>query len=201
VRFTYGFDWQWDAPRWRVKTSIGQSFRLTNESTLLPDGTGLSTKSSDIVGRTEIQYRNFIKLTHRFRIDKDNISFRRNEVDAAIGNQRTYLELGYSLLNRNISSTIEDLKDSEELRAAGRVAFARYWSLFGSGVFNLGQSTNQTQIVAKGFQPLRTRLGLAYQDDCLELGLTWRRDFVTTGDAQRGDTFELRFAFRNLGFR
>ncbi len=201
VRFTYGFDWQWDAPRWRVKTSIGQSFRLTNEPTLLPDGTGLSTKSSDFVGRTEIQYRNFVKLTHRFRIDKDNFTFRRNEIDAAIGNQRTYVELGYSLLNRNISSTIEDLKDSEELRAAGRVAFARYWSLFGSGVFNLGQSSNQTQVVATGFQPLRTRLGLAYQDDCLELGLTWRRDFVTTGDAQRGDTFELRFAFRNLGFR
>ena len=25
VRFTYGFDWQFEAPRWRVKTTIGQS--------------------------------------------------------------------------------------------------------------------------------------------------------------------------------
>ena len=47
----------------------------------------------------------------------------------------------------------------------------------------------------------RTRLGLAYQDDCLELGLTWRREFVTTGDAKKGDIFEVRFALRNLGFR
>jgi LPS-assembly protein len=201
VRFTYGLDWQFEAPRWRVKSSLGQSIRLTSNPTLLPDGTGLANKVSDIVGRTEVQYRNFFKLTHRFRLDKDSLAFRRNEVDAAIGSQSTYLEVGYSLLNRNISSTIEDLKDSEELRVAGRVAFANYWSLFGSGVFSVSESSNQAHIITRGFEPLRTRLGVAYQDDCLELGLTWRRDFVTTGDARRGDTFELRFAFRNLGFR
>jgi LPS-assembly protein len=201
VRFTYGIDWQFDAPRWKVKTSIGQSFRLTSKPTLLPEGTGLSNRSSDIVGRTEVRYRNFVKLTHRFRIDKDSFAFRRNEVDATIGSQRTYLEVGYSLLDRNISPAIEDLRDSEELRAAGRIAIKRYWSLFGSGVFNIGQSTSRLQPLPQGFEPLRTRLGVAYQDDCLEFGITWRRDFVATGDAQKGDTFEFRIALRNLGFR
>ena len=201
VRFTYGFDWQFEAPRWRIKTTIGQSFRLTSKASLLPDGTGLSNRSSDVVGRTEVQYRNFLKFTHRFRLDKDTLAFRRNEIDAAIGNQRTYLEIGYSRLNRNIAAGIEDLKDSEELRAAGRIAFARYWSLFGSGVVNLRETDSLTQRVTRSVEPLRTRLGLAYQDDCLELGLTWRRDFVATGDAKKGDTFEIRFALRNLGFR
>jgi LPS-assembly protein len=98
-----------------------------------------------------------------------------------------------------LNSAIEDLKDSEELRAAGRIAFARYWSLFGSGVFSLSENAKDIQLIGKGFQPLRTRLGIGYQDDCLELGLTWRRDFVTTGDARQGDTFEIRFALRNLG--
>ncbi len=201
VRFTYGIDWQFEAPRWRVKTTVGQSFRLTSKPSLLPAGTGLSNRSSDIVGRTEVQYRNFVKLTHRFRLDTNGIGFRRNEIDATIGSQRTYLEVGYSKLNRNISTTIEDLRDSEELRAAARIAFARYWSLFGSGVVNLGESTNSSVPALDNFQPLRTRVGVAYQDDCLELGLTWRRDFVTTGDAKKGDIFEVRFALRNLGFR
>jgi len=201
VRFTFGVDWQFEAPRWRIKSTIGQSYRLTSNATLLPDGTGLSNRTSDIVGRTEIEYRNFVKLTHRFRIDKDSGAFRRNEIDASIGSQSTYLEVGYSRLDRNISANIEDLKDSEELRAAGRVAFARYWSLFGSGVVNLNENANDSQLTGKKFQPLRTRLGLAYQDDCLELGLTWRRDFITNGDAKKGDTFEIRFALRNIGFR
>ncbi len=201
VRFTFGLDWQFEAPRWRIKSTIGQSYRLTSNATLLPDGTGLSNRTSDIVGRTEIEYRNFVKLTHRFRIDKDNGAFRRNEIDASFGSQSTYIELGYSRLDRNISANIEDLKDSEELRAAGRVAFARYWSLFGSGVVNLRENANGAQLTSRGFEPLRTRLGIAYQDDCLELGLTWRRDFITNGDAKKGDTFEIRFALRNLGFR
>lgn len=200
VRFTYGFDWQFERPRWRVKTTVGQSFRLSREPTILPDGTGLSKRLSDIVGRTEIRYRDFVKLTHRFRLDQDNLAIRRNEVDATIGSHRTYVEVGYVRLNRNIEE-LEDLQDREELRFAGRVAFARYWSLFGAGVINLTDRREDPGSTSDGFEPLRTRLGIAYRDDCLELALTWRRDYVATGDARRGDTFQIRFALRNIGFR
>lgn len=200
VRFTYGFDWQFEAPNWKIKTTVGQSYRLTSEPTLLPDGTGLSSRTSDIVGRTEVYYRGFLKVTHRFRLDKDSFAFRRNEFDATIGDNRTYAEIGYIKLNRNIT-TIEDLQDREELRVAGRVAFARYWSLFGSAVVNLTDRNEDPSNTSDGFQPLRTRLGAAYQDDCLEIALTWRRDYVATGDAKKGNTFQLYFAFRNLGFR
>jgi LPS-assembly protein len=200
VRFTYGFDWQLEAPRWKIKTTIGQSYRLTSEPTLLPDGTGLSDRTSDIVGRTEVYYRGFLKLTHRFRLDKDNFAVRRNEFDAAIGDNRTYAEVGYLRLNRDIT-TLEDLQDREELRFAGRVAFQRYWSVFGSAVVNLTDRQEDPSNQSDGFQPLRTRLGVAYQDDCLELAFTWRRDYVATGDARRGNVFQLYFAVRNLGFK
>lgn len=201
VRFTYGFDWQYDRPGWRIATTIGQSYRLTNRRSLLPDGTGLSNRSSDIVGRTEVRFRDFVRFTHRFRLDKDNFAVRRNEIDAAVGNERTYAEVGYLRLNRDISATAEDLKDREELRIAGRVAFARHWSVFGSGVFNLTSAKEDPTATTDGFQALRTRLGVAYQDDCLDLALTWRRDFVATGDARRGNTFQVSIAVRNLGFR
>lgn len=201
VRFTYGIDWQFERPGWRVNTTIGQSYRLTNLPTLLPDGTGLSSRTSDIVGRTEVRFRDVVKFTHRFRLDKDNFAVRRNEFDAAVGTQRTYLEVGYLRLNRDISGGIEDLKDREELRLAGRVGFARYWSVFGSGVFDLTGHSDDPTLNNDGFQPIRTRLGVAYQDDCLEFDLTWRRDYVATGDARKGNTFQIHIAVRNLGFR
>lgn len=201
VRITYGLDWQFELPRWRIKTTIGQSFRLTEEATILPDGTGLSNRTSDIVGRTEVRYRDFINLVHRFRLDKDNLAVRRNEFDAVIGDHRTYAEIGYVRLNRDIAAGLEDLQDREELRAAGRVAFARYWSLFGSAVINLTDRKEDPSFGSDGFQPLRTRLGIAYQDDCIELAVTWRRDYVATGDARRGDSFQFRFSLKNLGFR
>lgn len=201
VRFTYGLDWQFERPRWRVKSTIGQSYRLTSKPTLLPNGTGLTSRTSDIVGRTEIRYRDFIKLTHRFRIDKDNFAPRRNEFDATIGSERTYAEVGYLRLNRNAGTLLEDLQDREELRLAGRIAFARYWSLFGSGVFNLTNRNEDPSLRSDGFEPLRSRIGAAYQDDCLEFGVTWKRDYIATGDAKKGNTFLIYFALKNLGRR
>ena len=200
ARVTYGFDWSLRIPDWELKTNVGQSYRLDSDRDILPVGTGLSERFSDFVGRTEVRYKNFLKFTHRFRLDKDNLAIRRNEIDATVGSSRTYAEIGYVRLDRDITQ-VEDLQDREELRGAVRVAFANYWSLFGSGVFNLTDREEDPTLASDGFDPIRTRLGIAYQDDCLELGVTWRRDYITAGDAERGDTFQFYFSLRNLGFR
>ena len=200
ARVTYGFDWKLRRPGVEIFTTLGQSYRLDNDREIFPDGTGLSEKVSDFVGRTQVRYRDFVKLTHRYRLDKDNLAVRRNEFDATVGTSRTYAEVGYLRLNRNIE-TVEDLQDREELRTALRFAFANYWSVFGSGVFNLTNREEDPSLSSDGFQPIRTRLGVAYQDDCLELGATWRRDYIAAGDARRGDTFQLYFNLKNLGFR
>ena len=200
VRLTYGLDWELQRPGWRVKTTVGQSYRFDTQRAILPDGTGLSERVSDFVGRAELRFKDTVKLTHRFRIDKDNFQVRRNEFDATVGNSRTYVEVGYLRLNRDIED-FEDLQDREELRAAARVAFARHWSIFGSGIVNLTDRNEDPTFSSDGFEPIRTRLGIAYRDECLEFGFTWRRDYVTAGDAERGDTFQLTFALRNLGLR
>lgn len=200
VRFTYGVDWQWQAPGWRINSTIGQSYRLTSKPTLFPDGTGLSNRASDVVGRTEVRFRDFVKLTHRFRLDKDSLAIRRNEFDATVGGTRTYAEVGYLRLNRDIT-TVEDLQDREELRFSARAAITKNWSVFGSGVVNLTDRNEDPLNTSDGWQPLRTRLGVSYEDECTEIALTWQRDFVATGDARRGNTFQIYFALRNLGIR
>jgi LPS-assembly protein len=201
ARVTYGADWQVDFPNWRIKANIGQSYRLTDKPTLFPNGTGLTEQFSDWVGRTEVRYKDFLKFTHRYRVDKDNFAVRRNEIDATLGSGRTYVELGYLRLNRDIDINFEDLQDREELRAAGRVAFAKYWSVFGSAVVNLTNRDEDPSFTSDGFEPLRTRLGIAYEDDCMEFGVTWRRDYVAVADADRGNSFRLYFSLKNLGFR
>lgn len=200
VRFTYGFDWQLERPGLMIKTTVGQSYRLTREPTLLPEGTGLSNRWSDFVGRTEIRFRDFVSFTHRFRLDKDSLAVRRNEFDATVGSKKTYVEVSYLRLNRDIDA-LEDLQDREEVRVAGRLQIGNYWSLFGAAVVNLTNKEEDPSFTSDGFEPLRTRLGVAYQDDCLEFGVTWRRDYADSGDARLGNTFQLFFALRNLGFK
>jgi LPS-assembly protein len=109
------------------------------------------------------------------------------------------LQAGYLKLNRNIGPTLEDLNDREEIRLAGRVRLARFWSVFGSTILDLTGTNEDPTIVSDGFDPIRHRLGVSYDDDCLSLSLTWRRDYQPVGDSQRGNSFLFRLAFRNLG--
>jgi LPS-assembly protein len=199
ARVTYGFDWSLDLPSFSVQTTIGQSYRLNRKPSIFPVGTGLSERFSDIVGRTTVRYGSWLRLTHRFRIDKDGFALRRNEVDASIGGRRTYAEIGYLRLNRDIPTTLEDLRDREEIRLGGRVQITRYWSVFGSTVIDLTGQREDPTTSADGYEPVRHRIGITYEDECLEIGVTWKRDYERVGDFRRGNTFLFRVALKNLG--
>ncbi len=199
ARITYGLDWGFDAPKWRVESNIGQSYRLKTNASIFPDGTGLNGKISDIVGRTSIRYKRFLQLTHRYRLDKDSFAIRRNEVDLTLGSNRTYTTIGYLRLNRDIGSNLEDLRDREEIRLGGRAQITRHWSVFGSTIVDMTDRAEDPLSLADGFQPIRHRLGFEFEDDCVRIALTWKRDYDASGDARRGNTFLLRLSFRNLG--
>jgi LPS-assembly protein len=198
-RVTYGAEWSYDRPSLSISTIVGQSLRISSEPGIFPEGTGLTDPLSDVVGRSRVRYGNFLDLTHRYRLDKDNFAVRRNEVDLTIGSTETYAQIGYIRLNRNIDETAEDLRDKEELRLAGRVKFARYWSVFGATVLDLTDKDEDPFSRADGFEPVRNRLGIAYEDDCLELGVTWRRDYERLGEFRAGSTFALQIALKGLG--
>ncbi len=198
-RATYGVEWAADLPGLSIDAQVGQSYRLDDRPTILYPGTGLSDRLSDIVGRTEVRFRDFVSLVHRYRLDKDDLAVRRNEVDATIGSRATYLLLGYLRLNRNIVPVTEDLLNSEEARVAGRVQISRFWSAFGSTVIDLTDRKEDPTSLADGFEPVRTRAGVQYEDDCLRLGFTWRRDYQATGDAKAGNSYLLTLAFTSLG--
>ncbi|MDP1026148.1 LPS assembly protein LptD [Sphingomonas sp. KR1UV-12] len=198
TRATYGAEYGLVLPGFTLDAVIGQSYRLNARPSILPDGTGLSDRFSDYVGRTELRFRDFVSIVHRYRLDKDGFAVRRNEVDATVGSRSTYALVGYLKLNRNIT-TVEDLRDREELRVAGRVQFARFWSAFGSAIVDLTNKAEDPLSLADGFDPIRHRLGVQYEDDCLRLGVTWRRDYRQIGDARRGNTFLLTLGLTNLG--
>ena len=198
-RVTYGADWSLDRPNLSITTTIGQSYRLVNRPGIFPQGTGLTDRWSDIVGRTSIRYGRLLELTHRFRIDKDNFAVRRNEIDLTIGTTQTYAQIGYLKLNRDIDPTIEDLRDVEEVRVAGRILITRYWSVFGAAVVDLTDKNEDPLSAADGWEPVRERLGIQYEDECLQIGITWKRDYERIGTFRAGNTFGLHLALKGIG--
>lgn len=197
MRLTYGLDYTLERARWQLRAQIGQSYRLDGKPGLFPEGVGLTDRTSDVVGRTTLKYGRLVELTHRYRLDKDSSRFRRNEIDLAVGTSRTYATLGYAKLTRGF--TLEELEDREEVRVGGRVAFAKYWSIFGSAIVDLTSRRESPLTGADGFEPVRHRIGAQYEDECFRFGLSWRRDYVGDRDFRAGSTYLLTLAFKNLG--
>ena len=197
ARVTYGGKWNLERPNMRASFEVGQSYRLDDKTDIFPVGTGLSGNFSDVVGRASLRIGNFVDLTDRFRLDKNDGQIRRNEVDLTVGSTRTYATVGYVRLNRDIQ--IEDLEDREELRAGARVQLTRYWSIIASAIVDLTSKDEDPLSLADGFEPVRNRVGIAYEDECFQLEFSWRRDYTQDRDFRQGNTYTLKIAFKNLG--
>jgi LPS-assembly protein len=197
ARITYGADWRWTRPGVIVTAQAGQSYRLDGDSDLFPEGTGLAGRLSDFVGRVAVRLGRNVEVTQRLRLDKDSLAIRRNETDVAIGSRRTFVSVGYLRYNRNIA--LEDLTDHEEVRAGARVAFGRYWALFGSAVVDLTSPGEDPLTTNDGWQPIRGRVGVSYTDECFNIALTIRRNYIDLPNQRQGNVILFTLALRNLG--
>ncbi|HEY0270062.1 MAG TPA: LPS assembly protein LptD [Sphingomonas sp.] len=202
ARVTYGVEYALDLPRFSLRSEIGQTYRFSGNLGIFPDGTGLSDRTSDIVSRATVRYGSFVSFTERLRLDKTTMAVRRNEADLTLGSAKTYIEAGYIHLARHIDPAIEDLRDHQEVRLGGRIGMFKRWSLYGSTTIDLtGPSEDPTDPLANpgDFDPVQSRIGLDYTDDCFEFSINWHREYNAFGDGRRGSTVELTLAFRNLG--
>ncbi len=196
MRFTYGLQYTLARPNVALSAEIGQSLRLTGDGSEFPLGTGVSDAFSDWVGRTTLKIGTFFDITHRYRIDAKNFAMRRNEIDFTMGSRSNYIVFGYSQLNRNIQ--LEDLEDRSELRVGARVAFAQFWSAFGSAIVDVTPTGTGPDPLSDGWRPIRHRAGIEYEDECFRIGVAWRKDYVSDRDFRAGNTYMLTLAFKSL---
>ena len=186
-RINYGLRWTVESGKWHSMLFVAQSYRLSNQESLFGQGSGLEGKFSDIVGRMEVGIEDLAQIIYRFRIDKDDNSFRRNEVDAVFGKGENILSVGYYQLNRG--EDFIGLEDREEIRIAGSYNIKGNWTVYGDVTRNL---TN-------GDVPIAQRLGLRYRDECLEFSLAWRKTFTSDRDIMPGSSIMFRINLKHLG--
>lgn len=187
TRFNYGLRWSVYGSRVQSEVMIGQSFRFNDAELIFPDGSGLSESLSDFVGKWNVTIDDFIDLSHRFRLDKDTLRVRRNEIDASFGSEKARLTVGYFQLNRNRQN--EGLLDREEVRASARYRIKGNWTLFGDVTRNL----------TGGSHPIAHGLGLLYTDECLEISLAWQKSFTADRDFNPGTSVMFRISLKHLG--
>jgi LPS-assembly protein len=159
---------------------VGQSLRLRDDTTF-PAGSGLNKEKSDYVGRLSMSPVQHVTLIDRVRLDQSSLGLRRHEIIAGIGPPAFNISLSYAALDKSLFS--DELGNRE---AASITAFARltqHWSVSASHFQDLGPNGGS----------LRSRVGLRYTDECLDVYLFADRDFTTQGDLVPSTTYGIRF--------
>lgn len=188
-RIDYGFTWSGTLNgRGQASAFLGQSYRFSDiDDGLFPAGSGVEDRLSDIVGRVHLNPIDHVNLLYRFRLDKDNLQSRRNELGAFIGPPALNLGLNYLFIAAEDEGETE-FGDREEIDARVSSELTDYWSVFVSGTRDL--QLNKT---------LEARVGVAYSDECFTIETIGRRSFFSDRDVSSDTSFFVRIVFKHLG--
>lgn len=186
TRFDYGLDWTLLTDDFgQSNIFVGQSYQIDPNDEFGRDS-GLDDNFSDYVGRVRIQPIDYLDLVYRFRIDKDDFSTSRNELDARLGPPALNFEVNYIDLTEE--SDEFDLERREELLVRLNSRLSEYWSVFVSHRRDLELE-----------QSLVTQAGLLYQDECFLIEAIARRSFFEDREIEPEDSIFLRFGLKHLG--
>ena len=173
--------------RGRITAFIGQSFRVKADSTFEP-GSGLEDNWSDFVGRVNVSPAKLLDLSYRFRLDRDNLSARRSEVDVTAGPDWLRLYLGYLSLDDAPADLDDEVGKREELTASVRAALGSNWALTAR---NRRDLTNEDTI--------NTGVGIIYQDECIFFSTEIDRRFTQDRDLKPETSIKFTIKLKHLG--
>lgn len=163
---------------------VGQTLRLRENSTFSA-ASGLQDEKSDYVGRLSLSPSDNFRLDHRFRLDQDDLTIRRNEVDLSATWGPLNTTVGYAFLDQSLSAA---LGDREEITGTASYQFADYWSVRGS-----------TRRDIQASQTISNNIGLYYGDECFNIGLAYDQQFTRDQDIEPTNTIMLTIMFKHLG--
>ncbi|PWR23683.1 LPS-assembly protein LptD [Zavarzinia compransoris] len=166
---------------------LGESFEFTDEKDVYEYGKGLGDGRSDFVGAITFTPTYWLDLQHNFRLDKDDLSFNRNDIRATINGKRLQATIGYTAVKEQ--TAVPAQADRDEIYVTAGLKLDEYWTVYGDTRHRLNDDEGA----------LSTGLGLFYTDECVELGAMYRRDTTRDRDVTPDTSVSLILRLRNLG--
>jgi len=185
-RINYGLKWGLVGSKGGHTTVFaGQSYRLKDDDTFA-DGSGLEGHLSDFVGRVNISPGSHLDLIYRTRLDKDNLSPKRNEVQMSAGPPALRLSTNYVFFDSQDDS---EFSGREEISGNVSTKLNRLWRSSFAGRYDL-----------EGDGELRSlALNLTYECECFTFSTTLSRQFYEDRDLRPNDTILFKLTFKTLG--
>jgi LPS-assembly protein len=189
---------------------VGQSYRAETNP-FLPPGSGANDRLSDVVGRVTLAPSSYLDLIYRFRLDKDTLDNRLQEIGINTGPNTFRVGASYLLMPAEPPSDVITVPGSgqtilygkrEQLNFNATLHLTQYWSLVGLETLNLTNSSNIVNGVATpqaNSASLTASISALYQDECMGFIATFSQSGIRNGDVTPGYGVLLSVVFKNIG--
>lgn len=170
-----------------VTAALGQSHDLASHPNY-PDGSGLETQNSDIVGSVSALVPGWTDLAYSVRLDNATYDPREHDLRMNVGPGWLQGSVSYLYAEQSATDPLAS-PTRQEVTVGSHWTFLPHWTISGSHRHDLERSDGA----------LASSVNLVYQDECLTFSLIAQRDHVARSGLDSGDSIFFRLIFRNIG--
>jgi LPS-assembly protein len=164
---------------------VGQSYR-GKEDQVFTGGTGLDDNVSDYVGRVIHTIDRDFYTNFRFRVDKDNLAFKRSELGFIMDLDWAQFNTDYTFID-GIAGAV----DRQEVNASTYFKINDQWAFLAEGRRNLDNDNNSGWVFVSS--------GVEYTDDCITTTVEINREFTRDRDIEPTTNLLFKISLKNLG--
>lgn len=178
-RANAGFRGVYYFPSGSTELLVGEAFRLKPDPAFGPV-VGISDNTSDVIGRFTIKFPPHFSLTNRVDVDQTTGEVRRNEVylDGTWG--RSVVEIAYLKLSQEEAAL--GLQSREEVNGQATIGLFTHWAAFAGARRDIEND-----------RMIDDEFGIGYEDECIGVSISYRRDYTTDRDVPPSTSVLLRF--------
>jgi LPS-assembly protein len=186
-RVDYGIKWTGTLDSGgSAQAFLGQSYRFTENHDAFSEGSGLEDKSSDLVGRVQLQPFEDLDVLYRFRLDKDDLQAQRSELGVDIGPPALNLDLSYFFIKNDADT--DEFGDREEVSFGVSSRLNENWTI---------GFRHRRDLIED--QALRSAVSLTYADECFLIEGVAQRTNYRDREVEEDDSVFVRVVFKHLG--
>lgn len=187
-RVNYGVKWGAYGPSFgRLEALFGQTYHASSQG-LFTEDSGLQDNFSDFVGRVLVRPNANLSVLYRFRLDKETLELRRNELSAVAGPPILRGSISYTgVAGRTLWEGGAEQREDLALGISSEIS--RYWRASARMHHDLSSGGGLRYVGAM----------VEYEDECFIFTLDGAREYTYDRDYEGGYAVALRFTLKTLG--
>ena len=188
-RLNYGFQWTAyhnSAQNRSLSLLLGQTYRF-HDTEEMSDVMGYSNHLSDYIGRIHMNYQ-YLSFTYRFRLNRENLAKRRNDIGVSVGANPFRIGLNY-LYQGSYELDNKRYREENEIRFWANSKLSKNWQISGNYRYNLKKEGG----------PIEYGIQLRYDNECTALIFDLDKSYARDRNYKGSTSFMFKIFLKTLG--